>query len=127
MTLVLVVDDDPGIREVLALVLRSAGFDVVEAEGGAEALFRVGQQPKIDVMVLDLLMPLVNGFDVLRILATDSRRPGIVVLSAIAELSDTAYAQGLSADAVLSKPFRIEAVVAAVRSVLAQRAVPEAP
>lgn len=125
MTMALVVDDDPGIREILALVLRDAGFDVVEAEGGAEALFRVGQEPKIDVMVLDLLMPLVNGFDVLRILATDSKRPRIVVLSAIAELSDASYAQGLSADAVLSKPFRIEAVVAAVRSVLAQRSVPE--
>jgi CheY-like chemotaxis protein len=83
-THILVVDDDFDLREAVADILRDEGFDVVEASNGAEALEQVARR-KPDVMVLDLMMPVVDGWQVLRTIRESpefSALP-VVVLSAL--------------------------------------------
>lgn len=128
---VLVVDDDPAIRRMVRATLRRSGYDVCEARNGREALeeMRTGRS---HLVVLDLMMPEVSGWDVLRIRATDEtlRRIPVIVASAnrgpeIAE----AVKGGICA--LLPKPFELDTLRAVVESCLAhgheQAVTPAAP
>ena len=79
---VLVVDDDPDIRLTLRQVLRDEGFVVLEAKNGLEALECVAEEDP-DVVLLDLMMPLVNGWDVLKTLRNARKNLPVVILSAV--------------------------------------------
>lgn len=108
MTRVLVVDDDPLVREAIALMVARAGHDVVEAENGAVAL-RHHQSAPADVIVLDVLMPVMEGIETIRALRKSDPDVKIIAISGGAQSGDTAYlkyASNLGAHAVLSKPFR---------------------
>ncbi|HVY47257.1 MAG TPA: response regulator [Minicystis sp.] len=116
---VLVVDDDPFMLEALACMLEDASYAVERAAGGAEALARVGRRPAPALVVLDLMMPDVTGWDVLAELSgASSGAPPVVVVSAMG-VDALADAEGFGARAALPKPVRVAALLGAVARALA--------
>jgi CheY-like chemotaxis protein len=118
--LVLLADDNDDTRAMYGVLLSSNGFRVQLAADGAAALSAAGEQP--DVIVMDLAMPGLNGWEATRRLKTDeaTRHIPIIVLTAHAldHYRDVAVAAGC--DAFLSKPCAIEDLVAAIRRTLAR-------
>ena len=113
---VLVVDDDPSIRGLIVAALRRDGYSFYEAPNGREAL-QVMREHHPDVVVLDLMMPIVSGWDVLRERQTDSelQRIPVIVVSANREPAlVSAVDAGICA--FLPKPFDIGALSALVKS-----------
>lgn len=117
---VLVVDDNDDTREMYAHLLRSAGFEVKLAAGGEEALAAADERP--GVIIMDLAMPGLNGWEATRLLKTRERTKDIpiIVLTAhdLDHYREVAVAAGC--DEFLSKPCAIEDLVAAVRRLLAR-------
>lgn len=112
---VLVVDDDDAIRTLVVRVLRREGYATIEAAHGGEALDRLRLQP-FAAMILDLMMPVMSGIDVIRYLETheDAGAPCVIVVSAAAE-RELEQIHSASVHAVLRKPFDLAALIAAVR------------
>ena len=113
---ILVVDDEAGIRDLVGTYLRKEGFEVDDAADGDEALERLVRQTP-DLMVLDLRLPTIDGFDVLREVRRSSNLP-VIVLSARAEETDKLIGLELGADDYLTKPFSPRELVARIRAVL---------
>ena len=113
---VLVVDDEPGIRRVLTGYLEAAGFEVTEASTGEEAVSLV-RRALPDVVLLDVMLPDVDGIEVLRRLRTFSQ-VYVLLVTARAEETDTLVGLAVGADDYVSKPFSPREVVARVRAVL---------
>ncbi|MHB1500114.1 MAG: response regulator transcription factor [Candidatus Dormibacteria bacterium] len=118
-TRVLVVDDEPSITEFIELGLRREGFSVRTAPDGRAALTAVDQFHP-DVVILDIMMPRLNGLELTRELAGDSRR-SLIILSARDETQDRIAGLELGADDYLVKPFDFGELLARVRSVLRRR------
>ncbi len=119
---VLVVDDEPMVREVVAAYLEREGFFVSQAADGAAALESLeGASP--DLVVLDLMLPKVDGYEVLDTLRRQGNVP-VILLTARAEESDRILGLELGADDYVVKPFSPRELAARVRSVL-RRARPE--
>jgi two-component system response regulator MprA len=114
---VLVVDDDPGIRESLDRALRANGYDVALATDGTEALRTVGGAP-FDAVVLDVLMPGRNGIDVCRTLRAAGNRVPILILTARDTVPDRVAGLEAGADDYLVKPFALEELIARLRALL---------
>ena len=119
---ILVVDDDAHIREVVRFALRKAGFDVVEAPDGRAALGAFERESP-DLVVLDILMPEMDGTDVCRELRKSSRVP-IVFLSSKDEEIDRIIGLELGGDDYVTKPFSPRELVARVRAVLRRTDMP---
>jgi DNA-binding response OmpR family regulator len=117
--LILVADDDPDIVALVSAVLRRAGFDVVEASDGAEAL-ELLRTRRPQLAVLDISMPKLDGMEVLRFMRAEpeSSAVPVVLLSARAQEADVrdGYAQGASK--YVRKPFSPRELVAVVRELL---------
>jgi two-component system KDP operon response regulator KdpE len=113
---VLVVDDEPQIRRALKTSLEAHDFEVAVAEDGEDALVRITTWSP-DVVVLDLVMPGRDGFDVVRETRTWSQVP-IIVLSARGQERDKVVALDLGADDYLTKPFGIDELLARIRAVM---------
>jgi len=113
---ILVADDEPQIRRALTTALRGHGYDVEAAEDGEDALTRLASWVP-DALVLDLVMPKLDGLEVLREVRTWSEMP-IIVLSARGREADKVTALDLGADDYLTKPFGIEELLARLRAVL---------
>lgn len=116
---VLVVDDEPAIRDLVGSYLRDDGFEIVEAVDGEDALTRFGECTP-DLVVLDLRLPGIGGLDVLR----EIRRTSavyVIVLTARAEEADKLVGLELGADDYITKPFSPRELVARVRAVLRRR------
>jgi two-component system KDP operon response regulator KdpE len=113
---VLVVDDEPQIRRALRLVLRANGYDVVEVGTGEAALDSLTVQP-FDLMILDLMLPDVDGVEVCRRLREWSRLP-VVVLSAHGEEEVKVLALDAGADDYVTKPFSAPELLARMRSAM---------
>lgn len=113
---VLIVDDEAQIRRALRTALTGHGYRVDVAEDGESGLAALASQVP-DVLVLDLVMPGLDGFEVLRQTRTWSNLP-IIVLSARGEERDKVQALDLGADDYLTKPFGMEELLARVRAVL---------
>jgi len=113
---VLVVDDDDIVTRYLHASLRSAGWAVVVARNGLEAL-DLHDKEHPDLVILDLMMPSLSGFEVCRLLRERSQVP-IIVLSVRNEPCDKVRALRLGADDYLSKPFALEELTARMASVL---------
>jgi two-component system copper resistance phosphate regulon response regulator CusR len=112
---VLVVDDSERLRQSLATGLRACGMVVETAADGAEALVQLGNAP-FDVVVLDLVMPRVDGREVLQHTRNWQVKPRILVLSARDQLADRVEALDLGADDYLVKPFAFEEVRARIQA-----------
>lgn len=117
---VLVVDDDPNIRKLILLALKRDGYTFLEAPNGREALDIMRSQ-RPDVVVLDLMMPVVSGWEVLREREGDEhlRQIPVIVVSANRE-PEVANAVQAGICAFLPKPFDINALSALVRSCIPQ-------
>ena len=116
MKTILVVDDEPRIAEIAGDYLRHAGFDVIIAGDGARALELVrGRRP--DLIVLDLALPIVDGFDVASVVRRESETP-IIMLTARAQEEDRLRGLDIGADDYMTKPFSPRELVARVRAVL---------
>ncbi|HEX6544389.1 MAG TPA: response regulator transcription factor [Ktedonobacterales bacterium] len=113
---VLVVDDERNIREVLAQYLEVAGFAVIEAADGATALRLAATTPP-DLVVLDLMLPGIDGMEVCRRLRAESTIP-ILMLTAKTEEEDKLAGFGLGADDYVTKPFSPREVVVRVQALL---------
>ena len=111
---ILVVDDEPSIRALVARVLRREEYNVAEAGDGSEALEKLRAAP-YDLVVLDLMMPVMSGFDVVRYLERhdDAGAPCVVVMSAAAEPA-LSQARSPRVHALIRKPFDLPVLVAAV-------------
>jgi DNA-binding response OmpR family regulator len=118
-TRVLVVDDEPIVREVLSRYLAREGFDVEAAEDGERALSAV-ERARPDVVILDLMLPRVDGLEVFRRMreAAPAPFPAVIMLTAKGEETDRIVGLELGADDYVTKPFSPREVVARVRAVL---------
>ncbi len=114
--LVLIVDDDPQIRDVVRFALRREGFETIEAGDGVEAL-RAFEQRRPGLVVLDILMPEMDGTEVCRALRAESRVP-VIFLSSKDDEIDRILGLELGGDDYLTKPFSPRELVARVRAVL---------
>ena len=106
----LVVEDDPSIREVATLGLEQAGFRVTGSGDGRDALIRF-RQGQFDLVLLDIMLPSLDGFEVAREIRKDSQTP-IVMLSARDQLTDVVVGLELGADDYVTKPFELPELVA---------------
>jgi two-component system KDP operon response regulator KdpE len=122
---VLVVDDEPQIRRALRLVLRANGYEVVEVGTGEAALDSLTVQP-FDLMILDLMLPDVDGVEVCRRLREWSRLP-VVVLSAHGEEEVKVKALDEGADDYVTKPFSAPELLARMRSSMRRASVETTP
>ncbi|MFN3309077.1 MAG: response regulator [Anaerolineales bacterium] len=113
---ILVVDDKLEIRKLLKSYFTQEGFEVVTAADGQEALF-VARHEKPDVVLLDLMMPQMNGYDFLRTFSREFATP-VIVLTAKVEESDKVLGLELGADDYVIKPFSPRELAARVRAVL---------
>jgi two-component system OmpR family response regulator len=118
----LVVDDEPNILELLSASLRYAGFEVATAADGNEAL-RVAAAFKPDLLLLDVMMPGVDGFEVVRRLRQEGRQMPVLFLTAKDATEDKITGLTLGGDDYVTKPFSLEEVIARVRAVLRRFAV----
>jgi two-component system, OmpR family, response regulator len=114
---VLVVDDEPSIRELVSTVLRYEGFDIATAASGNEALREV-ERFRPDLVVLDVMLPDLSGFDVQRRLVESGRRLPVIFLTARDAVEDRVRGLTIGGDDYLTKPFSLEELVARVRAVL---------
>lgn len=116
MSRVLVVDDDPGIVKLVRAYLEQAGFEVAVAYDGKKSM-QIARNLKPDLVILDLMLPEMDGWDVCRALRKESDVP-IIMLTARVEESDKLIGLELGADDYVTKPFSPRELVARVRSVL---------
>jgi two-component system, OmpR family, response regulator MprA len=115
---ILVVDDERAVRESLRRALELEGYEIELAEDGAEALARLGADPEPDAMVLDVLMPRVDGLEVSRTLRRNGSRLPILMLTARTQVEDRVEGLDAGADDYLTKPFALEELLARVRALL---------
>lgn len=116
---ILVVDDDQDIREILKLYLENAGFDVHEAKDGLEA-FEFLKGNEICLMVLDIMMPKLDGFELIRKLGVNRDFP-VIFLSARAKVEDKIRGLNLGADDYMEKPFDPSELIARVMAILRRK------
>ncbi|WP_250446383.1 response regulator transcription factor [Actinotalea sp. C106] len=113
----LVVDDEPTIRELLTTSLRFAGFEVHGAADGASALTLI-RDVEPDLVVLDVMLPDMDGFTVTRRMREQGRRVPVLFLTARDDTSDKVTGLTVGGDDYVTKPFSLEEVVARIRAVL---------
>jgi len=113
----LVVEDEPNIRELLSTSLRFAGFEVHTAPDGATAL-KLAEVERPDLLVLDVMLPDMDGFAVTRRLRDQGRQMPVVFLTARDATEDKVTGLTVGGDDYVTKPFSLEEVVARIRAVL---------
>ncbi|HVF01898.1 MAG TPA: response regulator transcription factor [Rubrobacteraceae bacterium] len=113
---ILLVDDDAALLEVVSIVLSSEGYKVVTAADGAEALREVGQEA-LDLVILDVMLPRISGFEVLRQIREKSDVP-VVMLTAKGQSVDKVVGLELGADDYITKPFDTKELLARIRAIL---------
>ncbi|MCR5233398.1 MAG: response regulator transcription factor [Lachnospiraceae bacterium] len=111
---ILIVDDEPEIRNLLRLYLENEGYEIIEASDGNEAL-RIAGEEKISLCILDIMMPGIDGFHVLQRIREDSNIP-VMIISARDTDADKILGLNLGADDYLAKPFNPLEAVARVKS-----------
>jgi CheY-like chemotaxis protein len=112
---VLVIDDEPSMHRLIEFILEDEGFQLVEPKAHDEAA-RSAKKGKPDVIILDIMMPEVNGFDVLKMLKEDedTRNIPVIILSVRSMQADKDRAMSLGANNYLTKPFEPARLVKAV-------------
>lgn len=113
---VLIADDEKHIREILKMYCEKEGFDVIEAADGAEAILKV-QSEKPDILILDIMMPVMDGLEVCKQVRKMSDLP-IIMLTAKDEDDDRILGLEIGADDYITKPFNILEVKARIKAIL---------
>ena len=113
---ILVVDDEDNLRSMLVAALKYEGYDVTQASDGAEGL-RAARETKPDLIVLDVMMPVLDGFSVVKRLREAGDRTPIIFLTARDSSEDRVTGLNLGGDDYLPKPFSLEELVARVEAV----------
>ena len=114
---ILVVDDEPAVRDALERALRLEGYEVDLAADGSEALALVSKRPP-DALILDLMMPRIDGLEVCRRMREAGDRTPVLVLTARDAVSDRVTGLDAGADDYVVKPFALEELLARLRSLL---------
>src|SRR4030081_1713376 len=122
---ILVVEDEPRLAATLAMGLRAEGCVVVNAGDGAEGLFQATEDT-FDVIVLDIMLPKLNGYEVLRQMRASKNWTPVLMLTAKDGEFDETDAFDLGADDYLTKPFSFRVLIARLRALL-RRGTPERP
>ena len=123
---VLVADDDRAIRESLARALELEGYDVTGVVDGVQALARV-RRGTFDALVLDVMMPVVDGLAVCRVLRAEGDHTPVLMLTARVETPDRVAGLDAGADDYLPKPFDLDELLARLRALLRRAALAPAP
>lgn len=123
---ILVVDDEPGILDVVCASLRLVGFEVVAATTGAEGL-RKARAGTFELVVLDVMLPDLDGFEICRRLRAEAVDVPMLFLTARTDAADAAQGLSLGADDYVRKPFQLEELVARVRALLRRTGLEEPP
>lgn len=116
MNKIIIVDDDPNIRELIRLILKKDGFDVLEAADGEEAMEKLDNN-KVDLIILDIMMPNMDGWETCREIRSICDVP-ILMLTAKGETSQKVKGFELGADDYLTKPFDPPELTARVKALL---------
>jgi two-component system, OmpR family, alkaline phosphatase synthesis response regulator PhoP len=117
MRTILVIEDDPSITMGLELNLRAEGYNVILAHDGEEGLTKARKED-IDLLILDVMLPRLNGFEVLRVLRGEGREIPVLMLSARGAEMDKVMGLELGAEDYVTKPFGLAELLARVRAIL---------
>ena len=120
MVKVLVVEDEASIREMIALNLRLAGMEAVEADSAEAALPLLEQRPGCDAAILDVMLPGMNGFSLCETIRRTDQKIGIIILSAKGQEQDKIRGLSIGADDYMTKPFSPSELVARVKAHMAR-------
>jgi DNA-binding response OmpR family regulator len=114
---ILVSEDNPDIRKMLVMRLEINGYNVIQAQDGEEAIEKIKKHAP-DIIILDLMMPKISGFEVCRMIKFDEKYKDIpiIVLSALDQQSDREKAVENGADAYFIKPFDLELLLSKIKS-----------
>ncbi|GAC1507430.1 MAG: response regulator [Candidatus Dormibacteraceae bacterium] len=118
MKKILIVDDDPSLRFLLRLIFENAGYEVVEAQHGVAALIRI-KDALPDLVVTDMMMPVMDGGELITHLRSDPRTAGLRILAVTSNPEAREAARG--ADVVMGKPFHQSSLLANVKSLLSEQ------
>ena len=116
MVKVLVVEDEASIREMIALNLRLAGMEAVEADSAEAALPLLEQSPGCDAAILDVMLPGMNGFSLCETIRRTDQKIGIIILSAKGQEQDKIRGLSIGADDYMTKPFSVSELLARVEA-----------
>jgi DNA-binding response OmpR family regulator len=116
---ILVSEDNPDIRKILVMRLEINGYHVIQAQDGEEAMDKIKQETP-DLIMLDLMMPKISGFEVCRMVKFDDKYKDIpiIVLSALDQQGDREKAIENGADAYFIKPFDLELLLSKIKSLI---------
>lgn len=114
MRRVLVVEDEDSIRELIALNLRMADYEVLEAESAEKGLALLGSEGGCDAAVLDVMLPGMNGFSLCEAIRRDDANIGIIILSAKSMEQDKIRGLSIGADDYMTKPFSVSELLARI-------------
>lgn len=123
MKIILIVDDEAGVRALVRMTLDTGEYQILEAQRGAEAL-QLARQHRPDLVLLDVMLPDMSGLEVCRNIKTDPALASttVVMLTARAQTTDLGDAEDAGADGYFTKPFSPIALTRKVESVLRQTA-----
>ncbi|MGL4730637.1 MAG: response regulator transcription factor [Clostridium sp.] len=113
---ILIVDDEENIRRLLAAYLAKENYNVIQANNGVDAINKV-KNNKIDLIVLDIMMPMMDGFEALKIIRQDHDMP-VIMLSAKGEDEDKLLAFGIGVDNYETKPFSPKILIAKINALM---------
>ncbi len=119
MKKILIVDDEPDIIEILQFVLEAQGYECITATDGEEGL-NLAREANPDLIILDVMMPKINGFKISRLLKYDNKYKDIPILmiTARSQEEDKQIGEETGADEYITKPFNVDFVVEKVKSYL---------
>jgi DNA-binding response OmpR family regulator len=120
---ILIVEDDESISLGLRMNLEAEGYEVEVADDGEEGLKRIRRDSDLDLVILDVMLPRLNGFEVVRLLRSEGNSVPIVVLSARGAEMDKVMGLQLGAEDYVTKPFGLAELLARVRAVLRRDAI----
>jgi len=114
---ILVADDNEQLRQTLVVELAEGGYDVVEAASGNDAIPLL-HGSEIDLVILDLKMPYIEGFEVLKFIKSSFPKIKTIILTAYSDLRNTKRCRDLGADEVIGKPYNFEDLFGRIRALL---------
>jgi two-component system alkaline phosphatase synthesis response regulator PhoP len=117
VTRILVADDEEGLLELIRFTLDGAGYQVITARNGQEALNQALTAP-FDLIILDVMMPLMDGYHVAREVSENPKSPPILLLTSRDFDTDQAAVQGCGATAFLSKPFEVSELLSTAQDLI---------